>query len=207
MKINSKVFEGKDFEQALLKAEEHFDLSEEEMIITVTQEGSKGILGIGALPTIIDVKPYSYIAMYAEEFVRDMIEQIGISNATIDASFTNKVITITVDSDSNGVLIGKNGRTLNSIVHLVTQAVRTQLGEYVKVTVDVGNYKDARVKQLEQIARSVSRSVAKTRVEAKLEPMNSYERRIVHEYLSNDKYVYTTSEGEEPKRYVVIKLK
>ncbi len=207
MEINSKTFEGKDFEQALLKAEEHFDLSEEEMIITVTQEGSKGILGIGAQPTIIDVKPFSYIVVFAEEYVREMITQIGISDATIDSTFSNNIITITVDSDNNGVLIGKNGRTLNSIVHLVTQALRTQLGEYIKVVVDVGNYKDARIKQLEQVARNVSRSVAKTKVEAKLEPMNSYERRIIHEYLSNDRFVFTTSEGEEPKRYVVIKLK
>lgn len=207
MKINSMNFEGKDYEQALLKAEDHFDLSEEEMIITETQKATKGILGVGATPTIISVIPYSYIAIYAEEFVKELVSQIGITDAKVDASFTNKIITVFVDSENNGVLIGKNGKTLNSIIHIVTQAVRNQLNDYIKVTVDVGNYKDVRVKQLEKIARSVSRSVAKTRVEAKLEPMNSYERRIIHEYLSNDKYVVTTSEGEEPNRYVVIKLK
>ncbi len=207
MKINSKDFEGKDFEQALLKAEEHFGLSEEEMIIKVIDEGSKGILGIGASSTKINVVPYSYISLYAEEFVKDMINKIGINDVSIDSAFTNKIVSVSVDSPNNGVLIGKNGRTLNSIVHIVTQAIRTQLGEYIKVSVDVGNYKDVRVKQLEQIARNVSRTVAKTRVEAKLDPMNSYERRIIHEYLSNDKFVTTTSEGEEPKRFVVIKLK
>ncbi len=207
MKINKVDFEGKNFEQALLKAEEHFGLSEEEMIIDVKQEGSKGILGVGGSPTIIEVIPYTYIASYAEEFVKQMLSYVGVENLTVDASFNNNVVTVSVDSDNNGVLIGKNGRTLNSIIHLTGQTFRNQLDQYIKVTVDVGNYKDARVKQLEKLARRISRNVAKTKVEAKLEPMNSYERRIIHEYLAKDKYVTTESAGEEPARYVVIKLK
>ncbi len=207
MKINKVEFTGKNYELALLKAEEQFNLSEEEMIIEVIEEGNKGILGVGSKQTKISVIPFTYVSVYAEEFVRNLLSHFELENVTIDSSFTNNVVCVSVDSENNGILIGKNGKTLNSIIHITGQALRMQLGKYVKVSVDVGDYKEARVKQLERIAHSVSRSVAKTKVEAKLEPMNSYERRIIHEYLSNDKFVVTTSEGEEPNRFVVIKLK
>lgn len=207
MKINKVEFTGKNYELALLKAEEKFGLSEDEMIIEVIEEGSKGILGVGSKETIISVIPYSYISVYAQEFVKELLSHFDIEDITIDSSFSNNVVTVSVDCENNGILIGKNGKTLNSIIHITSQALRRQLGKYIKVSVDVGDYKEARIKQLERIAHSVSRSVAKTKVEAKLEPMNSYERRIIHEYLSKDKYVVTTSEGDEPNRYVVIKLK
>ncbi len=207
MKMNKVEFSGKNYELALLKAEEKFNLSEEEMIIEVVQEGTKGLLGMGSKETIISVVPFSYITVYAEEFVRELLSHFNIDDVNIDSSFSNNVVCVAIDCDNNGILIGKNGKTLNSIIHITTQALRRQLGKYIKVSVDVGDYKEARVKQLERIAHSVSRSVAKTRVEAKLEPMNSYERRVIHEYLSKDKYVTTTSEGDEPARYVVIKLK
>ncbi|MFV0425185.1 MAG: RNA-binding cell elongation regulator Jag/EloR [Bacilli bacterium] len=207
MKINKVEFTGKNYELALLKAEEEFNLSEEEMIIEVLDEGSKGILGVGSKETKISVIPFSYISAYAEEFVRELLSHFDINEVTIDSSFSNNVVCVSIDCENNGILIGKNGKTLNSIIHITSQTLRRQVGRYIKVSVDVGDYKEARVKQLERIAHSVSRSVAKTKVEAKLEPMNSYERRIIHEYLANDKFVTTTSEGEEPKRFVVIKLK
>ncbi len=207
MKINKTEFTGKNYELALLKAEEQFNLSEEEMIIEVLEEGTKGLLGVGSKSTKISVIPFSYITVYAEEFVKELLSHFNIDSVTVDSSYTNNVICVSIDCENNGILIGKNGKTLNSIIHITSQALRRQLGRYVKVSVDVGDYKEARVKQLERIAHSVSRSVAKTKVEAKLDPMNSYERRIIHEYLSKDKYVTTTSEGDEPNRFVVIKLK
>ncbi len=207
MKINKMIFEGKNYEQALIKAEHEFGLSEEEMVIEVLEEGSKGILGFREKPCKIEVIPYTFIAVYAEEFIKELLSHFNLESLTIDSSINNNIINISIDSSNNGILIGKNGKTLNSIIHIVTQAVRNQLGRYIKVVVEVSSYKDARVKQLERIAYSVSRSVAKTRVEAKLDPMNSFERRVIHEYLANDKFVTTSSEGEEPKRYVVVKLK
>ncbi|MFV0499458.1 MAG: RNA-binding cell elongation regulator Jag/EloR [Bacilli bacterium] len=207
MDIKKVEFAGRNYELALLKAEEEFCLSEEEMIIEVISDGNKGILGVGSKDTVISVIPYSYISVYAEEFVKEILTHFNLDNIVIDSSFNNNIICVRIDCDNNGVLIGKNGKTLNSLIHIITQAIRRQLGQYVKVSVDVGDYKDARVKQLERLAHNVSRSVAKTRVETKLEPMNSYERRIIHSYLAKDKYVTTISEGDEPNRYVVIKLK
>lgn len=207
MKINKAEFTGKNYEIALLKAEEQFNLSEEEMIIEVLEEGTKGILGVGSKDTKISVIPFSYISAYAEEFVRELLSHFDIEDVKIDSSFSNNVVCVSVDCENNGILIGKNGKTLNSIIHITTQALRRQLGKYIKVSVDVGDYKEARVKQLERIAYKTSRSVAKTRVEAKLDPMNSYERRVIHEFLAKDRFVTTTSEGEEPNRFVVIKLK
>lgn len=207
MKINKVVFEGKNYEQALLKAEDKFGLSEEEMIIEVLNEGTKGILGIGGKSTKIEVIPYSYIAVYVEEFIIELLSHFNLDGVSVEASYNNNVVEVAIDSENNGVLIGKNGRTLNALILVVTQAARQQIGSYVKVSLNISNYKDARIKQLERIAHKVSRSVAKTKIEAKLEPMNSFERRVIHEYLSGDKFVTTTSEGDEPKRYVVIKLK
>ncbi len=205
MRIKSKTFEGKNFEQAIIAAEDFYNLSEEEMIVKVIDEGKSGILGVGSKPCVIDVTPYTYVAIFAEEFIKELVEKIGVTLKGIDSSYSNNVVRVEIDTDNNGVLIGKNGRTLNSINHLVTTAIMRNLESFMKVSIDIANYKDARVKQLERIAHTVSRQVAKTRVDAKLDPMNSYERRIIHEYLSNDNYVKTTSEGDEPNRYVVIK--
>ncbi len=207
MDIKSLDFEGKTFEQAIIKAEDHFGLSEEELVVNIVSEGKSGILGVGAKPTVINVIPFSYISVYAEEFVRDMVKHVGVQVRKLNASFSNDIIMVELDTSNNAVLIGKNGRTLNSIIHLTTAAVMNKVNKYIKVSVDIANYKDARIKQLERLAHQISRQVAKTNVDAKLEPMNSYERRIIHEYLAKDKYVETGSEGEEPKRYVTIKRK
>ena len=116
-------------------------------------------------------------------------------------------ITIKIFSDHNAVLIGKNGYTVEALQTIIRQIIHNETKEYIGIVLDVENYKEKRVKNLEYLAKKVAREVAKTKVEAKLDSMNSYERRIVHSVLADDKYVYTESIGEEPNRCVVIKLK
>ena len=116
-------------------------------------------------------------------------------------------VTFTVFSDNNSILIGKNGRTLESITTIVKQAVHKEIGKYFNLTIDIGEYKKERENRLERLAKKVAREVSYSKVEAKLDPMNSYERRIIHTILADNKKVITESEGEEPNRYVVIKPK
>ena len=110
-------------------------------------------------------------------------------------------------SDNNGILIGKDARTLNALTTIIKQAVFNQIGTYYNFVLDVSEYKEKQQYFIEKAAKKTAREVARTKIEAKLEPMNSYERRIVHNALTNYRGVYTESEGVEPHRYVVIKPK
>ena len=101
----------------------------------------------------------------------------------------------------------KEGKTLDSLQNIIRQITLKEFGEKYRVTVDVENYKEHRITNIERTARKIAREVARTKVEAKLDSMNSYERRIIHNVLANHKYVYTESTGEEPNRAVVIKPK
>jgi spoIIIJ-associated protein len=116
-------------------------------------------------------------------------------------------ITIKIFSDHNAVLIGKNGRAIEALQTIVRQIVHNETNEFIGIILDVENYKEKRVKNLEYLAKKVAKEVKETKVETKLDSMNSYERRIIHNVLTNNKKVYTESEGEEPNRCVVIKPK
>ena len=123
----------------------------------------------------------------------------------IEAKKRDGILSITLYSDNNSLLIGKDGKNMSALGVIVRQVIYNELGFFYKFNLDVGEYKLKQQKNIERIAYKVARDVAKSKVEAKLEPMNSYERRIVHNILNDDKYVYTESIGEEPNRCVVIK--
>ena len=110
-------------------------------------------------------------------------------------------------SDNNSILIGKDGKTLSALLTIVKQMLNTNYNINPKIILDVENYKENQEKRIERLAKKLAREVVKTKMEIKMDNMNSYERRIVHNILSNDKKVCTISEGEEPNRHVVIKLK
>ena len=110
-------------------------------------------------------------------------------------------------SDNDALLIGKNGKNLKALSTIVSQHITKETGKTIKFLIDVNEYKQKREKSLEGLAKRVAREVAATKIEVKLDSMNSYERRIIHNILTNNKKVYTESEGEEPNRYVVVKPK
>ena len=116
-------------------------------------------------------------------------------------------VTISLYSDNNAILIGKDARTLNALTTIIKQAIYNQIGTYYNFVLDVSEYKEKQQFFIEKAAKKTAKEVARTKIEAKLEPMNSYERRIVHNALTNFRGVYTESEGVEPHRYVVIKPK
>ena len=106
-----------------------------------------------------------------------------------------------------GVLIGKRGQTLDSLQYLISLVVNRDTADYIHVKVDTENYRERRKATLENLAKNIAYKVRKTRQSVALEPMNPYERRIIHSALQNDKYVTTHSEGDEPFRRIVVTLK
>ena len=124
---------------------------------------------------------------------------------SFESSLREKQINIKMFSDNNAILIGKNGQTLSALTTIVKQYVYSQIGVYPYINLDVENYKDKQVMYLERLAKNIAKEVRNTKQEVVMENMNSYERRIVHNILTNFKGVKTESEGEEPNRHVVVK--
>ena len=156
--------------------------------------------------SVIEVIKKSDVIEYIKELVKDITTFMGL-NINMEVKKREESLNITIYADNNAVLIGKNARTLNALNTIIRQSVYKEIGENFKFVLDVSEYKQKREWNLEKMAKQIAREVAKTKVEAKLDPMNSYERRIIHNTLTNNKKVYTESYGEEPNRYVVIKPK
>ncbi len=142
----------------------------------------------------------------ADTFLNDVFKAMEIEvskNIVFDADS----LSITLEGPDMGVLIGKRGQTLDSLQYLVSLVINKTKGNYVRVKVDTEDYRERRKKTLENLAKNLSYKVRRTRRSVTLEPMNPYERRVIHSTLQNDKFVTTHSEGEEPYRRVVITLK
>lgn len=160
-----------------------------------------------------DNKNISYI--YDHEFINRAKEFLtnvfGVMNMKVDVDAkyneTDKVLEVNLSGDEMGVLIGKRGQTLDSLQYLISLVVNRDSEDYIHVKVDTENYRERRKATLENLAKNIAYKVRKNRQALSLEPMNPYERRIIHSALQNDKYVTTHSEGEEPFRRVVVTLK
>ncbi len=145
-----------------------------------------------------DIKPY------IKELLHDLLKDLGF-DAKIEVRTVKEMPVYTIYSNHDSLLIGKNGRNLNALLTVVNQMVKKEIGETYKFILDVSDYKERKEKNLEYLAKRLAREVKESQVEVKMDSMNSYERRIVHNILSKNKYVYTESVGEEPNRAVVIK--
>lgn len=144
----------------------------------------------------------------ASEFLTKVFAAMDLKvTSTFDYNKEDNTLNINLDGDTMGVLIGKRGQTLDSLQYLVSLVINKGTAEYVRVKVDTENYRARRKDTLENLAKNISFKVKRTRRSVSLEPMNPYERRIIHSALQNDKYVTTHSEGEEPFRKVVVTLK
>lgn len=152
----------------------------------------------------IEVITKEDVINFIRDYLKNIIEHMGLT-ANIEVKKREDSVIFTIYADNNAILIGKNGRTLESLTTIVKQTVHKEIGTYFNMTIDIGEYKVQQQKRLESLAKRVAREVGKTKIEAKLDPMNSYERRIIHTLLADNKKVKTESEGQEPNRYVVIK--
>ena len=196
------IYEAKNYAEAKRKALTELELDEKNVIINIIEE-KQGLL---KKSTKIEVITINDVLSYLKDKINEILSLMNIeSNLEIRRNEGN--IEINIFSNHNSILIGKEGKTLDSLQSIMRQVLQKETASDLKLILDVENYKEHRITNIERTARKIAREVAKTKVEANLEPMNSYERRIVHNTLSKNKYVYTESIGEEPNRYVAIKLK
>ena len=195
-------YTAKTYEDALSQALSELKVAEENLIITILEEKNTLL----KKSTKIEVMNYNDIVDYAKEVILELTKLMGMT-ANLEVRRQDTTISIKIFSDHNAVLIGKNGYTISALQTIVRQIISKETNNKVSILVDVENYKEKKIKNIEYLAKRTAREVAKTKVEAKLDSMNSYERRIVHSILAEDKYVYTESIGEEPNRAVVIKPK
>lgn len=201
--MNYKEYSGKDEKELLNKASEELNTPIENLI--VKKAVTKG--GLLKKDTItLSVTTLDGVVSFVKEYLASLTKDMGL-----DVSFESKIrdnqITIKMYSNNNSILIGRNGQTLKALTTVVKQVVYNEINEYPYLILDVENYKEKQVKHLERLAKNIAREVAHTKNPVELENMNSYERRVIHNILSDNKYVYTESVGEEPNRHVVVKPK
>lgn len=144
----------------------------------------------------------------AEDFLNDVFKAMNMEvSVVVKYNAKDRAMDIDLSGDEMGILIGKRGQTLDSLQYLVSLVVNKDSENYVRVKVDTENYRERRRETLENLAKNIAYKVKRTKRPVSLEPMNPYERRIIHSALQNDKYVTTYSEGDEPFRRVVVTLK
>ena len=174
----------------------------------VIEKGSNGFLGIGSKMAKIKIRKKSDVEDFVRDFLKDVFRAMDMEvEIAINKSEDGKNIDVELKGNEMGVLIGKRGQTLDSLQYLTNLAVGKQVSEYVKVKLDTEDYRKRRKETLENLAKNIAYKVKRTKRPVSLEPMNPFERRIIHSALQNDRYVSTHSEGEEPYRHVVVTLK
>ncbi len=198
--MNTYTFEDKTIDEAKNKALKELNINEENIII-INKTEKNGLLKKSASIELVTIDE---IINYLKDSLNEILSLMGIE-ANYEVRRRENRIEIKIFSDNNAILIGKNGRTMQSLQTILRFILKNHVASDLSVMLDVENYKEKRNRNIEYLAKKIARDVAKTKVETKLDNMNSYERRIVHNILSDNKYVYTISEGEEPNRHVIIK--
>ena len=197
------VFEGKEEKEILTKALEELNITEDEIVYYVTK--TKGGL-LKKEVVSVHLITLEKIVEFLKDYLSNLTKDMGLE-VSFESKIREKQITIKMYSDNNSILIGKNGQTLQALTTVLKQIVYNETKQYPYLILDVENYKEKQIKYLERLAKNIAREVAQTKNEVALENMNSYERRVIHNILTDNKKVYTISEGEEPNRHVVVKPK
>ena len=206
--MDFQKFSAKTVSDAVTEACQHFVVTSDKLEYEVLEEGSAGFLGIGSRPAVIQARIKLTIKDVAENFLKDVFAAMNmVVSVTITYDEEQKTMDVDLSGEEMGVLIGKRGQTLDSLQYLVSLVVNKESEEYIRVKVDTENYRQRRKDTLENLAKNIAYKVKRTKRPVSLEPMNPYERRIIHSALQNDRYVTTHSEGEEPFRHVVVTLK
>lgn len=194
-------FSGKTYEEALEKAKISLQELEENLIVKEITKKS-GMFKKVEIEVIEKREVIKFIKNYIHSFLSDMGYRINMEQKVVD-----NIPTYTIFSDNDSLIIGKNGKNLQALSHYIQQVVIKEIGKPYKFIIDVSEYRKNKDRNLERLAKNIAKEVSSTKVEATLDSMNSYERRIIHNALKDHKYVYTESIGEEPNRKVVIKPK
>ncbi len=198
----------KTISDAITEACQKLGVTSDKLDYEVIEEGSSGFLGIGSKPAVIRASKKCSVEDNVKNFLNDVFDAMNIT-VIVNVKYDEQERTVDVDlsGDEMGILIGKRGQTLDSLQYLVSLVINKDTEDYIRVKVDTENYRQRRKETLENLAKNIAYKVKRTRKPVSLEPMNPYERRIIHSALQNDKYVTTHSEGDEPYRRVVVTLK
>ena len=207
--MDFKEFSAKTVDDAITEACKSLGVTSDKLEYQVIEEGSNGFLGIGSKDAVIKAKTKeASVEEIAKKFLDEVFTAMKMTVVVdIDYNADEKEMNIDLSGDDMGVLIGKRGQTLDSIQYLASLVVNKGAEEYIRVKVDTENYRQRRQDTLENLAKNIAFKVKRTKRSVSLEPMNPYERRIIHSALQNDKFVTTHSEGEEPFRHVVVTMK
>lgn len=202
-------FTGKSVEEALTNAAVSLGIPSDQLEYSVIEEASSGFLGIfNTKPAKIKVAKKKSVEDVVNTFLGDIFRAMDMEvSIDIKVDEVSETVEINLIGDDMGLLIGKRGQTLDALQYIVRLVINKEIGGYLKVKVDTENYRERRKETLESLAKNIAYKVKRTKRSVTLEPMNPYERRIIHSSLQNDKFVATKSEGEEPYRHVVVYLK
>lgn len=194
--------EGKELEVLLNEIEAEYNITKDDFYYKYSEK-KNGLFGKNS---IIELKAIlkSELVIYIKDYLEELLNNMGL-NVNFETKLREDAIYIKIYSNNNSILIGKNGNTLKSLEHLVKQKISTEFNIHPIINLDVENYREKHVKRLERLAKTLAKDVVKTNMEVHLENMNAYDRRIIHNALTNFKGVVTSSTGVEPERHVVIK--
>lgn len=201
--MNKIIKEGKNLSELLEQIEEEQRLNSNQLLYTSYEK--KGGLFKGNI-IVVEAISYNDLKDDIKNFLAELLLNLGLE-VTLESKLRENQIIINMNSNNNPLLIGKNGQNLKALETIVRQYVLKEFKSCPIISLDVENYKIKQQKRIERLAKNVAREVSKTKIEVALENMNSFERRLVHNILSDNKYVYTESVGEDPNRHVIIKPK
>lgn len=202
-------FKGKTVSEAITAATVELGITSDKLNYEVVDEGSTGFLGLfNVRQAVIRVNLKKSLLERTQEFCDELFAAMKVeTHVEIEYKEEENVMNIDLSGPDMGILIGKRGQTLDSLQYLISLFVNRESESYIRVKLDTENYRERRKVTLEKLAKKIAYSVKRSKKVISLEPMNPYERRVIHSTLQNDRFVCTKSEGEEPYRRVVIMLK
>jgi len=196
------TYVGKTEEEALELGLDELGLTKDDVLYSKKEEQKGGLFKSKKVE--IEIVKRSDINDFIKEKLIKITTDMGFE-INAESKESDGILNITLFSDKNNLLIGRDGKNMHALSTIMKQILFNELGVYYKFNLDIGEYKLKKQKNLKRLAYKLAKEVGRTKVDAKMDPMNSYERRIVHNALNDNRYVYTESFGEEPNRYVVIK--
>lgn len=205
--MDTYIRTGKNVNEVVELALIELDKQRDEIEIEVLEEDSKGILGIfGTREAKVKITVKENAHLKAREFLEGLLEKMGIK-AAVEATLEEGILNLDVSGENMALLIGKRGQTLDSLQYLVSIVVNRGREDYLRVILDTEDYRNKRRKTLERLAQKMAEKSRKLRKDIILEPMNPYERRIIHSTLQGNPHVETKSDGADPNRRVIIFFK
>lgn len=201
--LNTHNYEDKTYENALKKCLSELNVTENDLFIKKTEKEGKLFQSKKVVLTVLTKEE---VKNYIKEFIKTITTNMNI-NVELEIKEEDGIFNVAMMSDSNAILIGKEGRTLNALQVLLRQSLQINSDFVIKVNLDAGNYKAKKIRNFEYEMKKIIKEVESSKVDASLDPMNSYQRRIVHNLANEFSHITTKSDGEGKERHVVIKYK